>query len=140
MMSFATNIRVRYADTDQMGNIYNGKYFEYFEVGRTEMLRSINFPYRKLEEAGYMLPVLDAYAKFINRGFYDDLLTIETSLSELPRLRMRLNYRVVNADSGLLIAEGYTSHVFVKSGSMKVIRVPDLFTNLVKVYFDDEGD
>lgn len=77
MLINKTEIRVRYADTDQMHFVYNGKYLEYFEVGRTEMLREIGLAYSVIENKGYQLPVLETFVKFISPAFYDDILTVE---------------------------------------------------------------
>ena len=84
MLINRTEIRVRYADTDQMQFAYNGKYLEYFEVGRTEMLREIGLPYNVLEKKGYQLPVLEAHIKYHRPAFYDDIIIIKSVLKEFP--------------------------------------------------------
>ena len=105
-------IRVRYAETDRMGYVYYGHYAAYFEVARVEMLRSLGFSYKKLEDEGVILPVLDYNIKYIRPGYYDDLLTIKTTIKELPTARMRFNYETFNEKKELInIAE--TTLVFV---------------------------
>ena len=94
MLLNKTKIRVRYADTDKMQFVYNGKYFEYFEVGRTELLRSIGLPYKEIENRGYQLPLLEAGIKYKNAGRYDDLLEIESVLSEIPKPAIYINYTI----------------------------------------------
>ena len=84
MIICQTEIRVRYADTDQMQFVYNGKYLEYFEVGRTEMMREQGLTYRTIEENGYQMPVHEAFLKFKNPAFYDELLEVETRVEKLP--------------------------------------------------------
>ncbi len=110
-------IRVRYAETDQMGYVYYGNYAAYFEVARVEMLRSLGFTYKKLEEEGVLLPVLDFSIKYIRPAYYDDLLTIKTTIREIPAARIRFNYETLNEKKELLnVAD--TTLVFVdkKSG------------------------
>jgi len=110
-------MRVRYAETDQMGYVYYGNYATYFEVARVELLRSLGFTYKKLEEEGVILPVLDFSIKYIRPAYYDDLLTIKTIIKEIPSARIRFNYETLNEKNELLnVAD--TTLVFVdkKSG------------------------
>ena len=81
-------MRVRYGETDQMGYVYYGDYAEYLEVGRVEALRSLGFPYRRLEEEGVMLPVHDLRITYHKPARYDDLLTIRTIIKALPSVRI----------------------------------------------------
>ncbi|MCX8009654.1 MAG: acyl-CoA thioesterase [Ignavibacteria bacterium] len=136
MLSSETFIRVRYADTDQMHFTYNGKYFEYFEVGRTELLRQLNLPYSYLESLGYLLPVLECFAKFIAPAKYDDLLRIVTTLIEVPHSIINLKYKIYNDSDGNLITEGYTKHIFMDNNTRKPIRPPKIFLDKVKPYFE----
>ncbi|PIS44167.1 MAG: acyl-CoA thioesterase, partial [Ignavibacteria bacterium CG08_land_8_20_14_0_20_37_9] len=92
MLKHISTIRVRYADTDKMQFVYNGKYLEYFEVGRTELLRSLGLPYSEVEEQGYQLPVVEASVKYKSPAHYDDLLEIETMVKELPDPKFRIHY------------------------------------------------
>ena len=82
MIKHSTQIRVRYADTDQMKVVYHGKFLEYFEVGRTALIRSLGLPYAELESRGILLPVIEAYAKYRKPARYDDLLSVEAVVSE----------------------------------------------------------
>ncbi len=135
MFKSNTEIRVRYADTDQMNIVYNGKYFEYFEVGRTEMLRSINLIYKDVEKKGFLLPVIECYAKFISPAFYDEILIIESLLKEIPKLKIKIDYKISRKDRNVLIAEGYTVHAFIDKETKKIVRIPEFFTNSIKQYF-----
>ncbi|MCB0439221.1 MAG: acyl-CoA thioesterase, partial [Mangrovimonas sp.] len=83
MLSHTSKIRVRYADTDKMQFVYNGKYLEYFEVGRTELLRNVGLPYSNIKKEGYQLPLMEAGLKYKNPAHYDDVLLIEAKLEEL---------------------------------------------------------
>ena len=102
MFIHKTKIRVRYAETDQMGYAYYGNYATYFEVARVEALRSLNFSYKQLEKDGVMLPVLEFGIKYFKPGFYDDELTIKTMISELPSARIKFDYETYNSEGVLL--------------------------------------
>jgi acyl-CoA thioester hydrolase len=106
-------IRVRYADTDQMGFAYHAHYLRWFEIGRVEMLRSLGTSYRSVEESGTSLPVVEAHCRYLRPARYDDLLAIETGVLELHRASVRFGYRVVRESDGELITLGQTEHCFL---------------------------
>ncbi|MDZ7765256.1 MAG: thioesterase family protein [Melioribacteraceae bacterium] len=136
MLKHVTSIRVRYADTDKMQFVYNGKYLEYFEVGRTELLRSTGFAYSKLEKEGYQLPLIEANLKYKTPAVYDDVLNIEAVVTELYSAKVHIDYKVTRAEDDTLIAEGFTDHMFIKSDSKKPVRPPKKYINALKKYFD----
>ena len=136
MISHKTFIRVRYADTDKMQFVYNGKYLEYFEVGRTELFRAIGFPYRNIEDAGFQLPLIEAGIKYLSPATYDDLLEIEAMVKELYTARPKVEYIIRNHESGELIAEGFTTHVFIRSDTKKAIRPPKFYIEALSEYFE----
>ena len=121
MIQSRTAVTVRYAETDMMGVVYHGSYLPWFEIGRTNLLKEMGLPYRKLEAEGYLLPVLEVAAKYIRPAVYDDTVTIVTTLREKPILRIRLEYEVRRGDE--LLATGHTVHVFVDREG-KPIRPP----------------
>ena len=127
MLINRTEIRVRYADTDQMQFVYNGKYLEYFEAGRTEMLREIGLPYNVLEKKGYQLPVLEAHIKYHRPAFYDDIIIIKSVLKEFPSLKIHIDYELIRKETNEVIAEGYTIHIFMNQKTKKLVRPPDFF-------------
>jgi acyl-CoA thioester hydrolase len=106
-------IRVRYADTDQMGFAYYAHYLRWFEIGRAEMLRSLGSSYRSVEERGTSLPVVEAGCRYFKPARYDDLITIETGVERLSRASVRFAYRVVREENGELLATGHTEHCFM---------------------------
>lgn len=118
-------LRVRYADTDRMGYLYNGNYFAFFEVGRTEIMRIRGLKYKELEDAGYLLPLRDAYAKYLTPAYYDDYLEIKTTLNYTGGAIIKFNYEIYREDEK--IAEGYTSHMFVTRESRKTVKPPKIF-------------
>ena len=143
MLSSKTEIRVRYADTDQMQFVYNGKYLEYFEVGRTEMLREIDLPYSYIENEGYQLPVLETHAKYISAAYYDDILVIESFVKDYPSFRIHIDYRIFRLvpsgkGNNILVAEGFTEHVFIKKDSKKPVRPPGFFADAMKPFYPGE--
>ena len=132
VLTAQTSIRVRYADTDQMHFVYNGKYLEYFEVGRTEMLRALGLPYAELERNGIMLPLVDSYCRYHGPARYDDMLVIESRMQEMPRATMRIDYRIFREGEDLILTSGYTTHAFVDIESGKPTRPAKLFLDAVR--------
>lgn len=136
MLSFKTEIRVRYADTDQMQFVYNGKYLEYFEVGRTELIRNSGLSYSRVEKEGYQLPLIEAHVKYISAAYYDDLLVVEAFLKEIPSFKMKLEYKIYRKGNNELVTEGYTEHIFVKKDTKKPVRPPQFFIDTIKKFYD----
>jgi acyl-CoA thioester hydrolase len=132
MLEFETKIRVRYADTDQMQFVYNGKYLEYFEVGRTEMLRNYGLPYHFIESKGYQLPLLEAFVKYISPAYYDDILNIKAFSKEMPTFKIHIDYIITRNEEKEIVAEGFTKHVFINKDTKKVVRPPDFFIKIIK--------
>ncbi|MDZ7361638.1 MAG: acyl-CoA thioesterase [candidate division KSB1 bacterium] len=133
MLVNTTYVRVRYADTDKMGITYYSKYLEWFEVGRTEMLRDIGFPYTQLEKEGIGLPVIEAYCRYHRAARYDQLLRIVSTVKTLPRVTIRIEYKIYNEQQELLV-DGYTTHPFIgKAG--KPVRAPKSLLEVLQPYF-----
>ena len=125
--SAETLIRVRYADTDQMRFVYYAKYFEYFEQGRSDLLRGMGLPYSAIEERGIFLPVIEAHAAYKRSARFDDLLNVKTMLEEVPQSRINISYELSNDESKELLVTGSTVHSFVNARTGKPTRVPDFF-------------
>ena len=136
MFNYKTEIRIRYADTDQMQFVYNGKYLEYFEVGRTELLRSTGLSYKVVEKEGYQLPLVEAYLNYVSAAYYDDILVVEAFLKEIPKLKMRIDYKIFRKENNQLVTEGYTEHVFINKETKKPVRPPKFFVDAVKKYYE----
>lgn len=135
MISHTTEIRVRYADTDKMQFVYNGKYLEYFEVGRTELLRSLGLPYSEVENAGYQLPLLEAGLKYFNPARYDDLLIVTATVKELYSPKVHIEYIIKRKETEEIIAEGFTTHIFMKAETKKAVRPPKIYIDILAPYF-----
>ena len=132
MITQVTNIRVRYADTDQMRIVYYGKFFEYFEQGRADLLRSIGLPYGQVEEMGLYLPVIEAHASYKRAARFDDLLVVMTYLREKPVARVRLDYQIFKDGGKDLLVDGYTVHGFVNAATGKPTRAPAQFLEAIE--------
>ena len=137
MLIHKTSLRVRYADTDQMQYAYNGKYFEYFEVGRTEMMREQGLTYRSIEKNGYLMPVYEAFIQFKNPAFYDELIEVETRVEKLPLAKVHIDHTIKSLERNIVIAEGYIELAFIKSDTKKLTRAPEFFTDAIQKYFKD---
>ena len=114
---------------------YNGKYFEYFEVGRTEMMRERNLTYKTIEANGFLMPVHSVFISFKNPAFYDELIEVETLVAKLPELKVHIDHVVRSMERDIIICEGYVELVFVKIGTKKISRPPEFFINAIKKFF-----
>jgi len=119
----ATQLRVIYGDTDQMGVVYYANYLRYFEAARNEFIRAKGLRYRDFEERfGLLLPVAEASVSYKSPARYDDLLTVEISLGEARRASARFEYRLLR-DDGTLLCTGHTVHACVDRAG-KLQRLP----------------
>ena len=112
-LTSSSSIRVRYAETDQMGVAYHGGYFAWFEVGRTDLLRGRGLTYRELEHEGLRLPVIETHARFLRPAFYDDTLEIRTELQALGGARIAFAYEIHREGTAGPLATASTSHAAV---------------------------
>ncbi len=134
MYTSKTQIRVRYAETDQMGYVYYGNYAAYYEVARVESLRQLGLSYRDLEDTGIIMPVLENYSKYILPGRYDELLTVKVTIKKIPGFKIIFNYEIFN-EAEELINIGETKLAFVDISSGKPCRIPDSMEKVLSEYF-----
>ncbi len=130
MIENHTTVRVRYADTDQMGLVYHARYLEWFEIGRTELLRELGLPYATLEEKGWLLPVIEVRSRYKTPARYDQIVSIISQIRELPRARIHIDY-ILKGEDGTLLAEGYTEHIFINKDG-RPLRPPQEFIALLR--------
>lgn len=135
MIKYETKLRVRYAETDQMGYVYYGNYAQYFEVGRVEWLRSLGISYKSLEESNFMLPVLNLSINYIKPAKYDDELTVITILKKKPLVKIEFEIEIYNGNSELLTT-GQTSLVFINIQKNKPTKAPQKLLNKIYAEFD----
>ena len=127
MYTHKTKLRVRYGETDQMKYAYYGIYAQYFEVGRVELLRSLGITYKELEELGFALPVVNYNINYKKPAFYDDELTIETTIKEPPSIKIIFNYRTLN-EKGEVLNTAETTLVFVNKETGIPCLCPEILT------------
>lgn len=119
-----STVRVRYAETDKMGVVYYANYLVWFEVGRTDLLRTLGWSYRDMEAAGVSLPVIEAHCEYRRPAKYDDELDVRTQGRMLSPVRMEFRYEVVRRGDQVVSAEGRTVHAAVDA-SGRPCRLPE---------------
>lgn len=110
---FETNLRVRYKETDQMGVVYHSNYFVWFEIARTEMIKSIGITYTEIEATGLLMPVVDVNCQYQVPARYDDDLIIRVAIAKHTGVRTSFCYQVVRSTDEEILAEGETKHVYI---------------------------
>ncbi|MBO5902040.1 MAG: acyl-CoA thioesterase [Alistipes sp.] len=123
MLSFEHKLRVEYHHTDQMGIVHHSNYIKFFEAARTEWLRAAGLTYAEMERRGVMMPIVDVQIKYRQPAYYDEMLSITTSVRELPMARMTFYYEVRGED-GRDVASGMTTLGFIDSVTRRPQRVP----------------
>lgn len=140
MLAHTTQMRVRYAETDQMGYVYYGVYPQYYEVGRAEWLRRFGITYKELEQTGVIMPVAEVHIKYLRPARYDDLLTQITKVSSIPDRRVTFETEIFNAE-GQLLNKGTVTLAFVDATSMQACAAPKLLLDTILPYFAaNEGE
>jgi acyl-CoA thioester hydrolase len=135
MFTTETQLRVRYAETDQMGVVYHSNYFPYFETARAESIRQLGFTYADMEKMGIIMPVIEVQCRYLRPALYDDLLTIKVILKELPvHHKIEFHHEVFNEKDELL-ATGKIILYFMEAKTMKRTTMPDQLQKKLQPYF-----
>ncbi len=130
-----TQIRMHYALTDQMGVVYYGNYAQFYEIGRTEAIRQLGYTYKDIEAMGIIMPVVEMNSKFLRPAKYDDLITVKTTLRELPTGHaINFFFEIFNEDDKLLNA-GNVILYFMEAVTMKRAKMPTELEEKLKGYF-----
>ncbi len=124
MRAHTTRIKVRYAETDQMGVVHHASFYPWYEVARTDFLEDVVASYKDIEDMGLLLPVVNSHCEHKKPAKYGDEVTITSTIKELNRVKMVLSYEVYRYDD--LIATGYTTHAFVDK-TFNVVNVEKAF-------------
>lgn len=132
MNSHISYVKVRYAETDQMGVVHHGNYAQYLEIARIEWLNELGISYKSMEEEGIMLPVFEMNLKFKKPAVFDDELRIETRLKELPNVKIEFEYFIYNQKEELLTSAS-TVLVFMDARTKRPIRCPQYVLDKLKV-------
>ena len=135
MFTHETKIRVRYAETDQMGVVYHSNYFPWFEAARAEAIRELGMTYAGIERTGVFMPIVDVHCRYLRPARYDDLLTVKTMLKELPvHHKIEFHHEVLNEKNELL-ASGRVILYFMIIEGMKRTTMPEPLQEKLKPYF-----
>lgn len=140
-MFIATHqLRVRYAETDQMNIVYHGNYATYFEVARVESIRELGFTYKQMEETGVIMPLVELHIKYIRPAYYDDLLTIKTMVKELPTdHRIEFFHEVYN-DAQKLLTTARVVLYFMDAATNTKATMPPALRERIEPYFTQQSE
>ncbi|MHB1935424.1 MAG: acyl-CoA thioesterase [Acidobacteriaceae bacterium] len=131
-MTNNTTIRVRYAETDQMGVVYYSNFLVWFEIGRVELLRQLGFDYKTMEiDDDCFIPVVEANCRYKSPAHYDDELIVETRVTGVRGAVLKFRYRITRVSDRQLLAEGDTTHV-VTDGKLSKRALPDKYARALK--------
>ena len=135
MFSSETKIRIHYALTDQMGMVYHGHYAQFYEIGRTESIRDLGYTYKDIEALGVIMPVVDIHSRFLRPAKYDDLITVKTTLRELPVHHKIIFHSEIYNQHNELLNTGDVTLYFVDTISMKRCEMPAVLKDKLQKYF-----
>jgi acyl-CoA thioester hydrolase len=135
MYCHETKIRVRYAETDQMGVVHHSIYALYFEESRTEAIRELGYSYREIEEKGIFMPVIDLKIKYIKPAQYDDLLIIKTFVKEIPNSTFKFEYETYNSKNQC-INKAETTLAFINRQTNRPCRAPEWLTEVIQKHMN----
>ena len=131
-MEFITKpILIRYYETDQMGFVHHSNYLRYFELGRIEWISSLGFSYQKMEERGYLMPVINANIEFKRPLTFGNSFRVKIQSKEIPKVKFELIYEII-LDKDITVARGSTILAFLSSHNLKPVRCPKFFSDLFK--------
>lgn len=136
MYESLTQVRVRYAETDQMNVVYYGNYAQYFEVGRVESIRQLGYTYKDMEASGVIMPVVEFSIKYLRPATYDDLLTIKTMVRELPENHRIEFFQEVYNEEGKMLTAGKVILYFLDAVTRKKTVMPETLRKKLEPYFE----
>lgn len=135
MFTTETQIRIHYALTDQMGVVYHGHYAQFYEIGRTEAIRQIGYTYKDIEAMGIIMPVIDIHSRFLRPAKYDDLITVKTTLRELPTNHKIIFHSEIYNAKDQLLNSGTVTLYFMNAKDMKRCDAPGELREKLEKYF-----
>ena len=134
-----TQIRIHYALTDQMGVVYHGHYTQFYEIGRGEAIRKLGYSYKDIEAMGIIMPVVDVHSRFFRPAKYDDLITVKTTLKELPLHHKIVFHSEIFSEDGQLLNIGDVTLYFMEAKEMKRCEMPEALKTKLLKYFTAEN-
>ena len=135
MFESTTQVRVRYAETDQMNVVYHGNYAQYFEVARAEAIRKLGFTYKDMEAMGTYMPITELHCKYLRPAHYDDLLTVKVILKEMPAAHKIIFDHEVYNEAGSLLTIGKVTLYFVDAATRTKTNMPAALLEKLKPFF-----
>lgn len=135
MYESITQIRVRYAETDQMNVVYYGNYAQYFEVGRVECIRQLGYTYKDMEASGVIMPVIEMHVRYLRPATYDDLLTIKTQIRELPTDHKIEFFQDVYNEQKKLLTSGKVTLYFLNNTNWQKTQMPEALKKRLEPFF-----
>lgn len=135
MFTSKTEIRVHYALTDQMGFVYYGHYAQFYEIGRTEALRSLGLTYKEVEAMGVIMPVTEIHSRFLRPALYDDLITVVTIIKELPLHHKIIFHSEIYNEKKQLLNVGEVTLFFIDATTMKRTEMPQQIKEKMSTFF-----
>ena len=136
MMVTTVAHKVNFYDTDAMAVVHHSNYIRWFEIGRVEFLRQAGITLTELMDDGYVFPITEVSAKYMNSGYFDDELIIETTPVALTKAKMAFSYRVLRACDDTVLVTGFTQNVFTSRVTGKITRLPDKYYDKLKAMLD----
>ncbi len=136
MYESITQMRVRYAETDQMNVVYYGNYAQYFEVGRVECIRQLGYTYKDMEASGVIMPVVELHVKYLRPATYDDLLTVKTILREMPQGHRIEFFQEVYNEQGKMLTSGKVVLYFLDATTRKKTNMPETLLEKLAPFFN----
>ncbi len=134
MIKNTVEFPVRYAETDQMRFAHHSNYIIWFEFARVELMKKYGFSYAKLDDQGYMMPVLEARLNYIKAARFDEIVAVEAAILQMPRAKVQFDYKIYS-EAGELLCEGYTIHTFMNQ-NYRAIKPPKPFLTAMRNIFD----
>lgn len=135
MFTSKTQIRIHYALTDQMGVVYHGHYAQFYEIGRTEAIRTLGYTYKDIEAMGILLVVTDIHTRFLRPAKYDDLITVKTTLREIPLYHKIVFHSEIYNQENELLNTGDVTLYFMEAKTMKRCEMPEVLKEKLSKYF-----
>ena len=136
-MVTTVNHKVNFYDTDAMAVVHHSNYIRWFEIGRVEFLRQAGITLTELMDDGYVFPITEVSAKYMNSGYFDDELIIETTPVALTKVKMAFNYSVLRAKDNTVLVTGFTQNVFTSMSTGKITRLPDKYYEKLQKMLED---
>ncbi len=135
MYTTETQIRIHYALTDQMGVVYHGHYAQFYEIGRGESIRLLGYTYKDIETMGIIMPVVDIHSRFLRPAKYDDLITVKTTLREIPLNHKIIFHSEIYNEKDELLNTGDVTLYFMEASTMKRCHMPEALREKLIGYF-----